>query len=182
MKKLILIGVVVVAVIFAIRTVLFINTKSYSPEATAEFKDGETDVKVYYNSPSKKGRVIFGGLVPYGVVWRTGANEATVLETNRDLSIQGKKLAAGQYTLWTIPGEQSWKVIFNSETGQWGIDFNGEANRDPENDVLAVDVPARMQEKEIEKFTISLDKADNELQLILLWDKTVVTVPMVIAQ
>jgi hypothetical protein len=66
--------------------------------------------------------VIFGGLVPYGEVWRTGANEATTFTTNQDLLVDGSFLAAGKYTLWTIPGPESWKVIFNSKMYPWGID------------------------------------------------------------
>ncbi|PZR40996.1 MAG: hypothetical protein DI538_02625, partial [Azospira oryzae] len=86
----------------------------------------------------------------------------------------------GKYTLWTIPGEQTWKILFNTETGQWGIDFNGAANRDPKNDVLVAEVPSLIQDKIIEQFTISVEKMEDEIQLILLWDKTVVTLPMAV--
>jgi len=183
MKKFLIIAGVLVAVVLGFRTFYMNYTKSASPEANTEFNEGDVSIKVYYNSPSKRGRVIFGPgrLVPFDTVWRTGANEATVIETNRDLVIQGKTLKAGKYSLFTIPGAQSWKIIFNSETGQWGIDFNGAANRDPKNDVVVAEVPSMSHENVVEKFTISVEKADEEILLIFLWDQTVVTLPMTIA-
>jgi hypothetical protein len=182
MKKILIIATVVVVLVFGLRAVFLHYTKAASPESNVKFENGELQINVFYNSPSKKGRKIFGGLVPYGAVWRTGANEATIFETNLDLSIQGKILKAGKYSLWTIPGEQSWQILFNSETGQWGIDFNGVPNRKAEDDVLTAEVAAVKQDKEIEKFTISVEKMDEEIQLIFLWDTTVVTLPMSIAQ
>jgi hypothetical protein len=181
MKKFLIISAVIVALIFGIRAVLLKYTKAASPESLVTFENGDVKINVFYNSPSKKGRKIFGGLVPYNTVWRTGANEATIFETNTDLSIQGKVLKAGKYSLWTIPNEQSWEILFNSETGQWGIDFNGVPNRNADNDVLTAQVPALRQEKEIEKFTISVEKAEDDFQLVLMWDQTVVTLPMSIA-
>ena len=119
--------------------------------------------------------------MPYNRVWRTGANEASVFDTNRNLLVKGQRLSAGTYSLWTVPGEQNWRVIFNTESGQWGVDFNGEANRNPANDVVTVEVPALMQDKEFEQFTISIEQVGEDMELILLWDKTVVVVPMVVA-
>jgi hypothetical protein len=115
--------------------------------------------------------------VPYDKVWRTGANEATTFETNKDLVFGDKILKAGKYTLWTIPGENSWTVIFNSETGQWGVGFNGEANRNPDKDVIAVDASSVNIEKEFEKFTISIENSGEDMELTFIWDKTLVTVP-----
>jgi Protein of unknown function (DUF2911) len=181
MKKFLIIAGILVAVVLGFRAFFMNYTKSASPESDVAFSEGNLSIHVFYNSPSKKGRVIFGGLVSYDTLWRTGANEATVFETNKDLTIQGKTLKAGKYSLWTIPGKQTWKILFNSEHGQWGIDFNGEANRDSKNDVLTAEVESLTQDKEIEKFTISVEKADEEILLILLWDKTVVTLPMTIA-
>lgn len=181
MKKAILIlSIIIVLVAGGFIYVRFFYTKSFSPEAIVEFIKNDLKISVFYNRPYKKGREIFGGLEPFGKIWRTGANEATIFETNKDLNIQGKILKAGKYTLWTVPGEQTWKIIFNSETGQWGIDFNGEANKKPENDVLSTEVPSLKQDKVIEQFTISVEKMDEEIQLILLWDKTVITLPMVV--
>lgn len=179
MKKfLIVAGVFLLIIIGVLAYIRLYYTKSFSPEAVAEYNQGGVHISVFYNRPYKKGRKIFGELVPYETIWRTGANEATVFETNKNLIVKGQPLKAGKYTLWTIPGEISWKVIFNSETGQWGVNFNGEANRNAANDVLAVEVPVLIQDKEFEQFTISVEQVGEDLELILLWDKTVVVVPI----
>ena len=92
-----------------------------SPPAEAHAVIGtDRQVDVYYSSPAVKGRTIWGSLVPYGKVWRTGANEATIFQTSTDLTIGGKVLPAGKYSLFTIPGEKEWTVIFNSAWDQWG--------------------------------------------------------------
>lgn len=153
------------------------NKKAFSPEEEVFFTDGNLKIKVFYNRPYKRKREIFGGLVPFGKVWRTGANEATVFETNRTITIEGKKLNPGKYSFWTIPDSTTWQVIFNSQTGQWGINHKGEANRDPMLDVLTVPVHAVKQDREFEQFTISFEKVGEEAEMVLLWDKTVVAVP-----
>jgi hypothetical protein len=153
------------------------HTKSFSPEEEVIFEDKELNIHVFYNRPFKKGREIFGALVPYGKVWRTGANEATTFQTSKDLLFEGKTLKRGKYTLWTIPGEETWKIIFNSEYGQWGIGSDGEANRNPANDALTVDVHAVQQTREFEQFTISFEKVGEDAEMVLMWDKTLVAVP-----
>lgn len=109
-----------------------------SPPATATGKVGDANIAIKYSSPSVKGRKIWGELVPYGQVWRAGANEATVFQTDKTITVQGKELPAGNYSLFAIPGENEWQFIFNAEIGQWGIKRSGEANRDPSKDVLTV--------------------------------------------
>jgi hypothetical protein len=109
-----------------------------SPPATASGKIGGATITISYSSPSVKGRQIWGGLVPYGKAWRAGANEATVFQTDKDIKVEGKSLPAGQYSLFAVPGEKEWSVIFNSQTGQWGIKRGGDANRDAAKDVLTV--------------------------------------------
>jgi cbb3-type cytochrome oxidase subunit 3 len=151
--------------------------KSFSPEENVVFQEKNLVIKVFYNRPYKKGREIFGGLVPYGVVWRTGANEATTFESNLEINIQGKTLPRGKYTLWTIPDEDVWTVIFNSEFGQWGINADGKANRDPQRDVLTVKIPAVKQEKEFEQFTIAFERVGEEAEMVLFWDTTLVAIP-----
>lgn len=179
MKKFLLILGAVLVIILGVLTYLRVfYTKSFSPEDQATLVADNLKLQVFYNRPYKKGRVIFGGLVPYDKVWRTGANEATVFETSEDIVFGGKPLKAGKYSLFTIPGEQTWGVILNSETGQWGVNFKGEANRDPAKDMFTIEVPSVQQEKEFEQFTISLARAGEELELILMWDKTVISVPI----
>lgn len=166
-------------VLFAAFKFLQHNTKKSSPGATAEYTDSKTGAKitVAYCRPYKRGRIIFDSLVPYGKVWRTGANEATVFTNSKDLEIGGKSLKAGEYTLWTIPGKENWTVIFNAKQYGWGVKFNRESSREPEADVLQVIVPAQYSEKPTEQFTISFEE-DTTLHMVLAWDKTRVAVPM----
>jgi hypothetical protein len=178
MKKILLISGAAIVVILAIFIYMGFNKmKSVSPEKNSTYQEGDLKLSVQYNGPFKKGREIFGGLVPYGKVWRTGANEPTTFETNQDLTIQGKKLKKGKYSLWTIPNEKIWTIIFNSEIPFWGIGFNGQTNRDPQLDAVTVDVPVVLQDKEFEQFTISVEKGGEEIELIFLWDKTLVAMP-----
>ena len=182
MKKFLIFTFVAIAVIIILGWVTFFfirkETKSHSPEEEVSYTDAQVSVKVFYNRPFKKGREIFGGLVPYDTVWRTGANEATTFETNTDLTFDGGKvLKKGKYTLWTIPRTDTWTVIFNAEFGQWGVNFDGQANRDPARDLISVDVRSVQQEKEFEQFTIAFEKVGEDAEMVLMWDKTLVAVP-----
>ena len=91
-----------------------------SPAATATGKIGTSAVTVNYSSPAVKGRPIWGGLVPYGQVWRAGANEATTVEFSKDVMVEGKALPAGKYGFFMLPTEKQWTVIFNKVPNQWG--------------------------------------------------------------
>jgi hypothetical protein len=182
MRKVLIVVGILVALLAVLGSVgLFFGkryTKQFSPEEQANFTRGDLSISVFYNRPSKKGREIFGGLVPYGKVWRTGANEATIFQTNKDLLIEGQRLKAGQYTLWTIPDKETWKVIFNKEVGQWGVKVpSGEANRNPDLDALTVDVHAVWQDRVFEQFTIQFNPSGSEAEMVLLWDQTLVAIP-----
>jgi len=181
MKKFLVIAGIAVAALIIIgwitRVYLKKSTKSRSPEEQIEFATDNLRIRVFYNRPYKKGREIFGGLVPYDKVWRTGANEATTFETDKDLIFEGKTLKKGKYTIWTIPGEEVWTIIFNSEYGQWGIGADGEANRNPAMDVLSVTVHAVQSQREFEQFTISFEKVGEDAEMVLIWDKTLVAIP-----
>ncbi|MPR34235.1 DUF2911 domain-containing protein [Salmonirosea aquatica] len=152
------------------------NTKKASPEQTVALKQGGKDVTVFYCRPYKKGREIFGGLVPYGEVWRTGANEATTFTTKNELVIGGKLLPAGEYTLWTIPERDKWTVIFNSKQYGWGVSFDGKASHEADADVLKVEVPTEVLSVPVEQFTISFNEAVPAMELA--WDQTKVAVPL----
>lgn len=180
MKRIILIGGLLVVVLLAGAVFWWCNTKSYSPENKVTFQDGDLLIEVFYNRPFKKGRLIFGGLVPFGKTWRTGANEATVLETNQDLYVDGQLLAKGKYSVWTVPGEQQWQVIFNTTIPPWGIDVmnEGQAARDPNGVEVIVEVPVVSSPKEIEQFTIILEKMNDSMELVMMWDRTLVAVPI----
>ena len=142
MKKTILIKGFVLALtgVFVSQMIWAQNARA-SPAASAsgKTKDGAT-VTINYSSPAVKERKIWGELVPYDKVWRAGANEATLITTDKDLKVEGKKLPAGKYSLYAIPGEKEWTIIFNSATGQWGINRDGSTTEDPAKDVLRVTV------------------------------------------
>lgn len=167
-----------ILVVLAVYYTLKIRTKSYSPEETVQFQKGHLELEVFYNRPYKKEREIFGGLVPYGEVWRTGANEATTFETNQEILVDGSPLPAGQYTLWTIPMEESWKVIFNSKMYAWGITIDKVASREPEHDVLIIERPVVKLDSSIEQFTISFQEENELILMILVWDTTAVEIPL----
>ncbi|MGZ5247340.1 MAG: DUF2911 domain-containing protein [Flavitalea sp.] len=138
-----------------------------SPRITAEGKD----VKVSYGQPSKKGRVIFGELVPYNKVWRTGANEATEITFAKDMTFGGKPVKAGTYSLFTIPSESEWTIILNSELKQWG---SYEYEKIKGKDALQVKVPAKKVAMS-EKLTMNFDDSNN---LNIMWDEVGVSVPV----
>jgi hypothetical protein len=139
-----------------------------SPPGTASvsFADGKT-VTINYSRPSVRNRKIFGGLVPYGQIWRTGANSATSLKTDADLTIGGATVPAGSYTLYTIPGETAWKLVINKQTGQWGTDY------DEKQDLARVDMKVANNATPTEQFTISLDKTGGSSATLKLdWAST----------
>lgn len=139
-----------------------------SPPGTAShtFADGKK-VTIDYSRPSARGRKIMGGLVPYGKVWRTGANSATSLVTDTDLEIGGTTVPAGKYTLYSLPGEMAWKLIISKQTGQWGTEYH------PEQDLARIDMVAAKTPSPVEQFTISFDKAGpSSAKLKLEWENT----------
>ena len=143
----------------------FAQDKPKSPKAEASGKVGSANVKVNYCQPSARGRKVMGELVPYGQVWRTGANEATVIEFDKDVKIEGKDLPAGQYALFTIPGENEWTVIFNKDTKQWGA-----YNYKEGDDVLRVTVKPTKTDQFVETFTITPEKD----KVSMKWENTAV--------
>lgn len=149
-----------------------------SPKDTVEFKLNDLKLEVFYNRPSKKNREIFGALVPFNQVWRTGANEATTFKTNKPLEVQGITLPMGEYTLWTVPKDSVWMVIFNSKEYPWGVNTEMKPMWDPNFDVLNIEVPVEKLNTTVEQFTISFDNSTDNLFLTLAWDDVKVAVPM----
>ena len=145
--------------------------KLLSPKASAE----NEDIKITYGQPSKRGRVIFGGLVPYDSVWRTGANEATEITFKRDGTFGGKKIKAGTYTLFTIPSEKEWEIILNKQLGQWGA---YEYEKYQRKNVLRTKVPVYELPEELEKFTITVKTDTVKFE----WDRTGAAVPYKLAK
>ncbi|PRX42445.1 DUF2911 domain-containing protein [Salegentibacter salegens] len=171
-------GGIILVLATVILLVLRYNTKAHSPEDMVSYTEEDLKIEVFYNRPYKKNRVIFGNLVPYNEVWRTGANEATTFETNKDIMVDGSLLTAGKYTLWTIPMENSWKVIFNDKMYPWGINLEEEAYRDPAFDALVLEVPTKDLKRTMEQFTIAFNQKNEFILLNLAWDETLVSVPI----
>jgi hypothetical protein len=147
------------------------KSKRPSPPGTAEVTLKNKKITIDYSRPSLKGRKVGQELAPYGKVWRTGANEATALNTEIDLNIGGAKVPAGKYTLYTLPSEGTWKLIINKQTGQWGTQY------DESQDLARVDMKKTALPQSVEQFTISFDKKnDNTANLNLDWENTRVSV------
>lgn len=139
-----------------------------SPSAKIAQKVGLTDVTVDYSRPSTKGRKIFGELVPFGEVWRTGANGATILSFSTDVEIDGKKVPQGQYALYSIPGKSEWTIILSKDTKLWGA-----IGYDPKNDLMRFQVEPNKLSRVYETFEISFNNmTDNGADLSIKWDQT----------
>jgi len=166
MKKTLITGIVAAMALFLMSNVaLAQKDKSKRPSPPAQITEtvGTTKITIDYSQPSKNGRAIFGELVPYGQVWRTGANEATWMEVSADVKVQGQTLKAGKYAIFTIPDSDEWTVIFNSKWDQWGnYDYSDKL------DVLRVKAKPT-KTAATEKFTITLDKAG---KVSMAWDET----------
>lgn len=148
------------------------KSKRPSPAATATGTINGATISIDYSSPAVKGRKVWGDLVPYNDVWRTGANEATVFTTSKEIKVEGKSLPAGKYSLYTIPGEKEWVFIFNSQTGQWGIKEGGKTTEDPAKDVLRVTVKSKKSAAPNEHMKFVVNKSGFALE----WEN--LTVPV----
>lgn len=139
--------------------------KPLSPQATVEGKIGAANVKIVYCQPSARGRKMLGGKEPYGQVWRTGANEATTIEFDKPVKIEGKDVPAGKYALFTIPNENEWTIILNKEAKQWGA-----YKYDEKKDQVRVNVKPTKSDSFVETFNIGLGKDEVQLK----WENTAV--------
>jgi hypothetical protein len=141
-----------------------------SPQVSAGDNMGETKISINYGSPAVKGREIWGKLVPYGKVWRTGANEATTFDITSDVKVNGQLLPAGRYALFTIPGEEEWTVIFNKDTDQWGA-----YNYKQDNDALRISVKPETKGETAERLSFFvLPNGQTEANVYMFWDKLAV--------
>lgn len=173
-KKIFIILGIVVGLALMAMPVMRMVTKRHSPERILEYSKNGLDFSITYCSPSKKDRIIFGGLVPFGEVWRTGANEATEITLKKDALVGGELLKAGTYTFFTIPQPEEWTFIFNSVLEQWGA-----FTYDQTKDVLRVTLPSGTIANEAELFEMTLEQVeDNTVLLVLHWDKTISKLPI----
>ncbi|MGA7793328.1 MAG: DUF2911 domain-containing protein [Candidatus Acidiferrales bacterium] len=139
---------------------------SPTAKAACKFADGKT-VSVNYSSPRRRGRKIFGGLVPYGEVWRAGADDATSFVPNVDVGVGGRNVPAGRYTLFTLPAPDKWTLIVSRKIGEWGIPYPGE-----KFDFARMEMKVSRLSSPLENFTISFDQTGTGCTMRLDWETT----------
>jgi hypothetical protein len=168
MQKLMAFCSVVVLGLAVLATSCMGQTNRPSPPAKADckFADGKT-ITVNYSSPRMKGRKIFGDLVPFGKVWRAGENEATTFVTDANLTVGGKDVPAGGYTIFTLPNQDSWKLIISKKTGEWGVPYPGEGD-----DFARIDMKVSQLPSPLENFTIAFDHAGGTCTMQFDWEST----------
>ena len=150
------------------------NIPAVSPRQTVEQQFSVTKISIEYGRPAVKGRKIFGELVPFGQVWRAGANEASRITFGQDVVFGGQKVKKGVYALYIVPQEKEWKIILNKGINNWGA-----YTYDAKDDVASTTVPVKMMNEKMERFTINFeDITDEKLNLVFEWDKTRADVPV----
>lgn len=154
-----------------------VHAQRASPHETAKATIDGATITVEYGRPYVKGRKIMGGLVPYGKVWRTGADEATTLTTDKAIQIAGAAVPAGKYTLYTLPGESEWQLIINKQTGQWGTEYA------QAQDLARVPLKKGATSAPVEQLTISIDKNPAGGGLLkIAWESTELTAPITVSK
>lgn len=169
MRKAIVVGsaVLLVAVAVAVRAQQDKSKRPSPPASTKCELAGGKSITVDYSSPRAKGRKVFGGIVPYGEVWRAGANEATTFVTTADLMVGGQHVPAGSYTLFAIPNQDKWTLIISKKTGEWGVPYPG-----ADSDLSRVDMKVSAASGAVENFTIAFDKGAKGCTLRMEWENT----------
>lgn len=157
-----------IGVIFTLTVFAACQGGKPSPAASAscDLGMGKT-IKTEYSSPRMRGRKIYGGLVPFGEVWRTGANDATTFVASSDVVVGGKTVPAGSYTIFTVPAADKWTLIINKKTGEWGIPYKYESD-----ELARVDMKVSQLPSPVENFTISYDKSGSGCRLQIDWEST----------
>ncbi len=152
-----------------------LKTPALSPTCKIDQAFSTSSIELSYSRPSMRGRKIFGELVPYGKVWRTGANAATKIKFGEDIEIGGKPVKAGEYALYTIPGTWEWEVVLNKGTGNWGA-----YGYDSTGDVARIKVKAEQMKMPMQTFTMDFSNITlNSCDLFLGWEKTMIMIPIV---
>ena len=176
MKKKIIYALLLALSLFIIYAA-YVISNPVSPLDTVSYSENDKEISITYSRPYKKGRLIFGNesesaLVPFNQYWRTGANRHTVINTNSDLEFDDNSLSAGEYSLYTIPGLNTWDITFNSTNAFFGI-----SRPDSDKDLFTITVPSNQINESIEQFTIDFvsDSLSNNIRL--RWDTTEVKIP-----
>jgi len=167
---------VAVLFVFSLCLISSAQDKSKRPsppeQAQCKFSDGKT-ITIDYSSPRAKGRKIFGDLVPFGQVWRTGANEATTFVTSTGVTAEGRDVPAGNYTIFTVPDQNKWTLIVNKKTGEWGIPYKYESE-----ELVRIPMSVSKTSGPVENFTIRFDQGGNACTLNISWEETQASVKL----
>jgi len=174
----------IITLFFAVSSTLSINAQAYQkvdevPHDISYFRRSMVTqplVKVIYGRPQKNGQKVFGEIVPYGELWRTGANEATEVKFYKDIVFGGQKIIAGTYVIYTVPGKKEWEIILSSN-----IDVLGAFQYDPSYDVAKIKVKVNNAE-ELESFSIFFREKQDIIQMVLGWDTTRVNIPITVKE
>lgn len=179
MKKKILIGVGVFILIIVVGF-LYLNyrNRNLSPPGVVKYDKNDFIIEIPYSRPSKKGRLIFGtiedgALLPYGVYWRLGANEATQVTFNRNVLFNGTSVSAGTYRIYAVPGEHQFEITLNTELGKWGA---FEPNHDL--DILKTTVPVEKSNESVEQFTIRFEEESPVVLIVCEWSDVKIKIPV----
>jgi hypothetical protein len=179
MKKKILIGVGILLLLLIVGF-FYINyrNRTLSPPGSASYDQNGLKIDISYSRPSKRDRLIFGeqsngALVPYGVYWRLGANEATEITFNQDVLFNGEAVEEGTYRMYAVPGKEEFEISLNSETGKWGY-----SEPDYEHDVLKTTVPVTTTSKSVEQFTMRLEERGSTVMIVCEWSDTKFEIPI----
>jgi hypothetical protein len=154
------------------------NTKKHSPVDKISFNEGGLTLESVYCQPYKKGRKIFGtedegALQPFGEYWRMGANEATTLEANRDITFGGKQLKSGKYSIYAVPGEEIWRIGVNPDANRWGVPAPSY-----DKDVISIDVPVTYGDDIVEQLKIDFVAGNPGAIMVIKWEKSIIKIPI----
>lgn len=172
-KNILIIAAILALIALSVSYFMKRKSTQLSPQAKIEFSEKGLNIKIVYCQPSKKGRLIFGpledgALQPFGQYWRLGANEASTIETNKDLMMANHKMPKGMYSVYAIPGKETWEIGFNKVVNRWGA-----SEPDYNKDLFSVEIPVNYTSDSKEQFTISIIK--NEI--IFWWDTSKAVLP-----
>jgi hypothetical protein len=178
LKKVLIISAIIISLLAAGLFYLNYRNRTLSPPARAELTSGELTVSIPYSRPSVRGRLIFGtkeqnALQPYGEYWRLGANEATEITINKDVTFNDQALKAGTYRMYAIPGPDNFEILLNTQLGQWGA-----LKPDPELDILHTKVPTQTLPAPIEMYTINLRTTTSGIDVVFEWSTTQFIIPI----
>ncbi len=168
----------IVVILVCVVAIMRVGTQGASPQETVNYDKDGLKLEVVYCRPYKKGRLIFGtkeagALQPFGQYWRLGANDATSLKLNRDVTFAGRPLKAGRYAVYAVPGEKTWQIGINSEANRWG-----KAEPDYSKDVLTVDVPVIYTDEVTEQLKINFEPTKTGANMVIRWENAMVVIPI----